>query len=63
MVTNDKSFTPEVARLIRLNPRVDPEQLEAALKAVREVCGEKGASKRRAHPHPFGRRPRRPRSE
>jgi hypothetical protein len=63
MVTTDRIFTPEVARLIGLNSRVDPEKLEAALKAVRAVCGENGASKLRAHPHPFGRRPRRLRNE
>ena len=58
MVTSDKTFSPEVARLIGLNPRVDPEQLEAALKAIREICGERGASEPKAHPRPFRRPPR-----
>ena len=61
MVTPDKA-TDRTEKLVRLNPRVNPKQLEEVLEIVRAIFGKDGASRPKGVPYPFGRGPRRPRS-
>ena len=59
MVIADKLLSDETERLVRENPRVDRQQVEAVLKALQAVCGDKKPSEPKGSPHPFGRAPNR----
>jgi len=62
-VTTDKTLSDEAERLLRKNPRVDMQQLEAVLKAVQAVCGDRKPSEPKGSPYPFGRAPKRLRTK